>query len=112
MEKPRGQIVRTERGWTIQPAVWREPKAPASPQARLAAGRIVRATFEFIVSEDGTREEIEEFVCDGLNLEFDTLGKPILEDLGLRTDRLELTEQVLAESRERSKARLSPLHRN
>lgn len=95
-------------GWTIKPGVWIEPKAAPQPDARLEMGRIVRVTFDFILSEGGTREEIEERVTDGLNMEFDALGDPILEDLGVCTDRPQLTERALSESVARSASRASP----
>lgn len=93
--KRRGEIIRNERGFTIKPAVWSEPLAAPSPASRLEVGRVVRVTFDFVVETAGTREEIEEFVNDGLNGQFDTLAEPTLLDLGLRTDRPELLAEAL-----------------
>lgn len=55
-EHPRGTITPTGTGgWLIKPGLWREPKAAASPDARLVVGRLVRVSFTMILDEDGKR---------------------------------------------------------
>jgi hypothetical protein len=61
----------------------------------LDRGRIVRVTFEFILGETATRETIEEETTDLLNENFDMCRDPILEDMGLRTDKPDLLDEAL-----------------
>jgi hypothetical protein len=91
----RGSIKRTETGWSIHPGTWREPRAAQAPAAVLGRGRIVRVTFDMILSEDASRATIEEETTDRLNENFDLCRDPILEDIGVRTDKPELLERAL-----------------
>lgn len=102
-----GEVKRTDSGWTLHPTLTKAAPSQPGGGSLLPRGRIVRVTFDMIVPNAATRDDIEEWVryeTGGGSISLDNPlsdhnlephGFPVLQDLGVNTDILDLRDQVV-----------------
>ena len=103
----------------IDHSIWEVARSAPGDDSIIPRGRLVNVSFNFIVPQAASRAEIEEWVqlalgCGGcgadnplFNEPLDACNQPVLTDLGLLTDSLDLHEEALEQSVQRTAQRNS-----